>query len=139
MHLFINAPLPESAVLQVKKEDGRVYSMKLPFKEGRRADMLAALDRLLKRSKGSPEDIKGVAVMIGPGHFSYLRTSVSIANAFGFCLSIPVIGLTADQFSSQAEFIERAETSLKKRSTFKPVMPLYGKEPNITRPKIHDV
>lgn len=134
MHLYIHAPFPDNAFVCLDV-DGRRYRRVIPFKNGKRGDMLAAIDYLFGRSGATQDQLKRIAVVTGPGHFSYLRTSISLANTFGFALGIPVVGLTADQFSTEDEFIELAKKQLARRKTFKPLAPEYGKEPNISTPK----
>lgn len=49
-------------------------------------------DRLLNKNKLMLKDIEAVDVVEGPGSFTGLRVGVSIANALGFLLNIPVNG-----------------------------------------------
>lgn len=52
--------------------------------------VLPMIDRLLKKHKLKLRDIDEIRVETGPGSFTGLRVGVSIANAFGFVLKIPI-------------------------------------------------
>lgn len=53
---------------------------------------LPLINKFLKENNVNLEEIKGIRVSIGPGSFTGLRVGVSIANALGFLLKIPVNG-----------------------------------------------
>lgn len=132
MILIINSATPqESRVLLVIGDT--VSKKSILSRDGKRGDVLAVIDALLRARKVKIESLKGVVVVTGPGHFSYLRTGISIANTIGLALNIPVAGLTTDEFSSDAELIEKGQAKLKKINKFKSIVPAYGKEPNITQ------
>lgn len=131
MQLIINSTTPQdSRVILLKKS--RVFAKKVPFRNGKRGDILSVIDSLLVSKKSKIQEVKGIVVVTGPGHFSYLRTGISIANALGWVLGIPVVGLTTNQFLSDRDLIEKGIALVKKTKAFKPVLPVYGKEPNIT-------
>ncbi len=52
--------------------------------------VLPMIEQLLKKHKMSLEQIDAVEVNTGPGSFTGLRVGISIANALGFLLQIPV-------------------------------------------------
>jgi|SRR3990170_4564846 len=54
--------------------------------------VLPLIDKLLKENNVNFMEIKGIKVNIGPGSFTGLRVGVSIANALGYLLKIPVNG-----------------------------------------------
>ncbi len=53
---------------------------------------LPTIDKLLKQRKIDIHEISEIRVNKGPGSFTGLRVGVSIANALGFLLKIPVNG-----------------------------------------------
>lgn len=55
--------------------------------------VLPMIDALLKKHKLKLTDISEIRVETGPGSFTGLRVGVSIANAFGFVLKIPINGM----------------------------------------------
>lgn len=99
-------------------------------------ELLPKIDQLLKVNQVKPEQLKWVAVNLGPGSFTGLRVGISTANAFGYGLQIPVIGkdnLTGDT-KSRIQQLLNLTTRIKK---FRQVLPVYGAPPNITRSKEH--
>jgi len=54
--------------------------------------LLVAIAKILKRHNKTLLDIKSVEVNTGPGSFTGTRVGVSVANALGFALNIPVNG-----------------------------------------------
>lgn len=57
--------------------------------------VLPMVEKLLKKHKLSVRDISEIKVNPGPGSFTGLRVGISIANALGFLLNIPVNGKKA--------------------------------------------
>lgn len=58
-------------------------------------NVLQLIDKLLKEKKFKLKDIKEIEVKTGPGSFTGLRVGISVANALGFALNIPVNGKKA--------------------------------------------
>lgn len=54
--------------------------------------LLPLISKLLDRKKMIFKDLEGIAVESGPGSFTGLRVGVSVANALGYALNIPVNG-----------------------------------------------
>lgn len=52
--------------------------------------MIDEINKLLKKFNLSRKDIKGVVTSIGPGSYTGVRISLTIAKVMGLCLSIPV-------------------------------------------------
>jgi len=74
-------------------------------------------------------DITGFAVYKGPGSFTGLRIGLTVLNTAADSLGIPIAGETGDDWLDAA--IQRLESG----DNDKLVMPLYGREPNITTPR----
>ncbi len=55
--------------------------------------VLPMIEALLKKHKLKLTDIDEIWVETGPGSFTGLRVGVSIANALGYALNIPVNGM----------------------------------------------
>lgn len=91
--------------------------------------LLKMVSRVVGKNK-----LKAVAVVSGPGAFSALRFGLTTANILAWSLRIPVIGLTVGEIQNNKRLPELLESKLKgmKKGDFKPVMPQYGHEPNIT-------
>ena len=54
-------------------------------------DVLGAIDELLRREKRNLKDITEIEVNRGPGAFTSLRVGISVANALGWALKVPVL------------------------------------------------
>jgi tRNA threonylcarbamoyladenosine biosynthesis protein TsaB len=54
--------------------------------------LLPVIESVLKEHTLTVEDITGIKVITGPGSFTGLRVGVTIANALGSLLGIPVNG-----------------------------------------------
>ncbi len=60
--------------------------------------VLPLIDKLLKKHKRKLYDITSIEVNTGPGSFTGLRVGISIANALGFVLKIPINGEKIEVF-----------------------------------------
>ena len=58
-------------------------------------NVLQLIDELLRENKFELKDIREIEVNTGPGSFTGLRVGISVANALGFALKIPVNGKRA--------------------------------------------
>lgn len=96
-------------------------------------DVLRGIDTLLKKFNVKPCNLKGICVLSGPGQFSFLRSSIVIANTFGWTLHIPVVGVYGSDDMSEIEFLKNGIAKLSRAKQFRPIAPKYGKEPNITK------
>lgn len=74
-------------------------------------------------------DITAIGVMKGPGSFTGLRIGLSVANTLSDSLQIPIVGATGDNWREAA--LERLAGS----ETDQIVLPEYGSEAHITRPR----
>lgn len=159
MYLFIHAAERENAFVALAGKSKEFYKNKevkkskefykfltpdifLTFKRritthGKKPpDVLIGIDLLLKKFNVKPRDLKGICVLSGPGQFSFLRSSVVTANTFGWVLRIPVSGIESSEFNTENEFVEKGLKKLNRKKRFQPIVPAYGKEPNITMPRL---
>ncbi|MBI4252953.1 hypothetical protein HY623_02095 [Candidatus Uhrbacteria bacterium] len=140
-----------------------VYTKYLVYRGKKSPDVLRGIDDLLNQFGLAAKSLKGICVLSGPGQFSFLRTSVVTANTFGWALNIPVVGICDKKMVSGSKkmvsgtiseeiepdtifsdtifshntilFITRGLKKLSRTKRFRPVVPEYGREPNITTPK----
>lgn len=77
----------------------------------------------------SLSDIDGIGIFQGPGSFTGLRIGVTVANTIADSRGIAIVGATDDNWMKDA--INRLESG----ENDKIVIPFYGNEPNITKPK----
>lgn len=77
--------------VSLKKEGKVVKSLSEENEYGSQA-LLPLIEKLFQSEKVDFKDLKGIEVETGPGSFTGLRVGVSVANALGFALGIPVNG-----------------------------------------------
>jgi tRNA threonylcarbamoyladenosine biosynthesis protein TsaB len=87
------------------------------------------LKELLEKQNKSLKDLEGLVVFEGPGSFTGLRISFSVANALADSLQIPIVASGTDQW------VKSGITDLLDGQDQKPVLPDYGAEPHITQQK----
>lgn len=86
--------------------------------------------RGLLEAKGNQlHDINGVVVYQGPGSFTGLRIGISVANALGASLNVPVVAAQGDNWRTDG--LSQIAVDQK----FIPVEPYYGSDPHITQQK----
>lgn len=56
------------------------------------ADLLIAIDNILKREKKIPQDLKAILINQGPGSYTGVRVGVTVANTLAWALNIPILG-----------------------------------------------
>ncbi len=91
MILCINTKDQKKVVVSLKKEGKVISKLSKQNKYGSQV-LLPLISKILEQEKMNFKHIKEIAVEIGPGSFTGLRVGVSVANALGFALSIPVNG-----------------------------------------------
>lgn len=91
--------------------------------------LLARLEEFLKRNNLTFHDLAGLFVYRGPGSFTGLRIGITVMNTAAYALSVPIIG------SSNETWIPEAVSKLEKNENDKTILPFYGSEARITKPK----
>lgn len=74
-------------------------------------------------------ELQGIAVYKGPGSFTGLRIGLTVANALAYSLEIPAVARTGN------DWIEAAVSDLLNVENEHIVVPEYGADPHITKPK----
>ena len=75
-------------------EEGRVLSEESWLsRDSHTVELVPGLVRLLERQGKGPEEIKGVAVALGPGSFTGLRIGLAVAKGLALGLSVPLVGI----------------------------------------------
>ena len=75
------------------------------------------------------KDISGIGIFRGPGSFTGLRIGMTVANVIAHELKIPIIGETGENWQ------EKIKKRLLANENDKIVLPFYGAEANITKPR----
>lgn len=91
MILYINTKEQNRAEVALKEKGKVVKSLSVKNKFGSQA-LLPLIEKLLKSQKLEFKALKSIEVETGQGSFTGLRVGVSVANALGFGLNIPVNG-----------------------------------------------
>lgn len=86
------------------------------------------LEQLQKNSK-TLSDISGIGVFAGPGSFTGLRIGLTVLNTFANSENIPIVGAKGESWQDEA--IEALEDGKDEKI----VLPFYGSEANITKPR----
>lgn len=109
---------------QISFEGGRELSSKL----------YENLDCLYKKIDQSLDETKSIIVNAGPGSFTGLRIGISAANALAYSLDIPIVGVSSP--TDIDDLVSEGKKLLNNQEKFNgSVVPEYGAEPNITKPK----
>lgn len=74
-------------------------------------------------------DISAIGVFKGPGSYTGLRIGLSVWNTVADTYNIPIVGVTGE------DWIDQAKTRLQSGDNDQLVMPEYGGEANITKPR----
>lgn len=91
--------------------------------------LLGYIESQLTSKDTSWDDITGIGVFKGPGSFTGLRIGMSVLNTLAHAKQVPIVGTTGDDW--QADALSR----LQSREDEKIVLPFYGREANITKPR----
>ncbi len=91
MILIINTKDQKLVEVSLKKGEKMVEILSEENQFGSQV-LMPLIEKLLKKNKLEFKDLKGIEVETGPGSFTGLRVGVSVANALGFSLGIPVNG-----------------------------------------------
>lgn len=117
----------EQAELYLLDSTGKQIGQKI-WQAGRELSqqLLREVQSLVKKDF---TQLTGVVVFQGPGSFTGLRIGMSVANAMVEALQIPIIGATGKNW------VQDGISKLAKAKVGIYVMPEYGAEPNITKPR----
>ena len=130
MYLFVD-PTREKLRMELWNEKGVLAEKEYLTNARLSQHFLSWIDEFLSEHSVKKEDLKGLAVVKGPGSFMTLRVVISTSNALGYALDIPVLGVEKNEGFSKKMIEGLVETG-----NFKgPVAPYYKEPPKITAPK----
>ncbi len=132
MFLFLDTSDFHSIFAALLDAQGDVLKeRRLKQEREKRASLLVLIDDVLRGIKKTSKDIEGIFAVDGPGAFSALRVGISIANAFGAAMNIPLTPVSKAEIYDFRMLVQK----VKWQPIGKAIIPRYGKEPNITKPK----
>lgn len=91
--------------------------------------LLSYLRSRLNQYGADWHDIHAIAVYQGPGSFTGLRIGLTVMNTLADSYELPIVGGTGD------DWLDKALERLNNGDDDRLVMPLYGREANITKPR----
>lgn len=91
MILCIDTKDQKKVIVSLKNKGKVVKSLSEENKLGSQV-LLPLIDKLLQAASCNLQTLEGIEVETGPGSFTGIRVGVSVANALGFSLNIPVNG-----------------------------------------------
>jgi tRNA threonylcarbamoyladenosine biosynthesis protein TsaB len=91
--------------------------------------LLGYLSDTMKQYGWSWTDIEGIGVFQGPGSFTGLRIGMSVLNTIADANAVAIVGSSADDWQSDA--IKRLQSG----DNDQMVLPLYGSDATITKPR----
>lgn len=89
--LYIDTKDQKVVTVSLKKEGKVMKSLNEKNEYGSQV-LLPLIFKILRITNSELKTIQGIEVETGPGSFTGLRVGVSVANALGFTLGIPVNG-----------------------------------------------
>ena len=83
----------------------------------RAQDLQVLADQQLKSAKIVPQDIKQIAVLVGPGSYTGTRRGVAAANTLGWLLDKPIVELDGDSLERALYQLTRTSPKIVKKAT----------------------
>lgn len=103
------------------------------------AYLIPTIAELLKRNELLMQDINAIGVNIGPGSFTGIRASVTVARVIGQQLNIPIIGLSSLEIISKINKSDKKTLVLMDARKNKAYTALYDKDSIIIEPQAYDI
>ncbi len=91
--------------------------------------LLGYLQQQLEKNGKTFADISGIAAFRGPGSFTGLRIGLTVLNTIADAQGVPIVGGTGENWQSDA--LQRLGAG----ENEKIVLPLYGSDAHITKPR----
>lgn len=124
MYLVINDAILPPFIGLVKKEGVGGYVL-----EGRHHNLLSLIDKIFSRAKIKPSQLMGIIIISEAESFSQSRIYATVANILGVYFDQPRIFIRPLPKETIDQAIDRAKKLLVKKN----ILPLYNREPNITK------
>ena len=120
----------ENNTLQIRSEDGDIkFSNEWPASHQLSEELPGMIADALQSLEKDFKDITGVVGFQGPGSYTGLRIGLTVINAIADQVGAPIVGTQEDKW------IEDGLTKLNDGQNDKIILPFYGGEANITKPR----
>lgn len=126
MMLFLDTSDSERTALYLLDKDFFKVEI-IPSRRTQAEKIHSEIKKFIKKYRVPLKRLDRVGVVVGPGHFSRVRTGVATANALGFALNLPTVGVK--KLGTNLNF-----PAILKEKGQKMVDVYYEKDPNITKP-----
>jgi tRNA threonylcarbamoyladenosine biosynthesis protein TsaB len=120
-YLYLDTSEPEAELIVFQGNNFLIQRKWMAHRELSKT-LSGEYQKIMKKARIERKDLSGICVFSGPGSFTGLRIGISFANALAFGLDIPV-------------YETKKKGILNTRNPKKIVIPFYGSEPRITKPK----
>lgn len=127
MILLLDTSTPICKVTLVSKSD--TYSDEWQADRELAKHLLKYITDQLEKNGASWSDLSGIGVFQGPGSFTGLRIGLTVLNTASEALEIPIVGETGEDWQ------EKAKSRLRNGENDQIVLPFYGSEAHITKPR----
>ncbi len=135
MHLIIDTTKFNELFLMLLSAKGKVLDKNIHKVKKVTDVFLDKFDNLLNKNKVKSNKIKGIGVVYGRGSFTSMRSGVVFANALGYSLNIPIVGIKAEKFKETNQLVRLFMKEINSAKRGHNVHPDYVSEPNITKSK----
>lgn len=131
MMLYVNGSDIAKLTIATVADDRASFSVPPKTFEVRPEEFLFTIDAWLREYHIEAASISDLAVVVGPGSATALRTSLAWANTFAFAQSIPMFGIElAEGADDRAALIDLASAH-----SVPMLRPIYANAPTITATK----
>lgn len=131
MMLYVNGSDIAKLTIAAVADDRASFSVQPKTFAVRPEEFLFTIDAWLREQHIDLKSISDLAIVVGPGSATALRTSLAWANTFAFAQSIPMFGIElADGADDRAALIDLASMH-----SVPMLRPIYANAPTITATK----
>lgn len=123
----------EENLLELRSSDGAVkFSETWPASKLLSEELPGKIEDALTSQNLMFDDVSGIVVFKGPGSFTGLRIGITVVNAIADQVGVPIVGIGSESGES---WIEDGLDRLSLGQNDKIVLPEYGGDANITKPR----
>lgn len=128
MYLAIRTDSPEAELYLYDGEHKVAHEL---WQADRRLalELLSHLEEFLRTNGKSFTDLTGLLVFRGPGSFTGLRIGITVMNTIAYAQNIPIVG------TNGVDWLDDGIPYLQNEENHQVVLPEYGAEARITKPK----